>query len=57
MPKQVMIAKIALQDNLDFLVKKNLSKYIDKEFVGDISKLKKSSKFIRTLTEIKEKSI
>lgn len=51
-----MLSKIALQD-IDFLVKKNLSKYIEKEFSGDTTKLKKSSKIIRSLVEVKDREI
>lgn len=53
--KEAMIAKILLQDGLDFRNKKNLSKYIDKEFKGSTSSLKKVSKLARDLTEIKDK--
>jgi hypothetical protein len=52
--KVAMIAKILLQDNLDFRNKKNLAKYLDKEFKGDISSLKKVSKLARDLTEVKD---
>lgn len=49
------IAKVALQEDIDFINRKNLVKYIDKEFKGDTSKLKKVSKLIRDLTFIKER--
>lgn len=57
LPKQVMISKIALQEDLDFLIKKNLSKYINKEFKGDITLIKKNSKLVKILTEVREKGI
>ena len=52
-----MISKIALQEDLDFLIKKNLSKYINKEFKGDITLIKKNSKLVKILTEVREKGI
>ena len=54
MTKSSIIAKIALSDTLEFPMKGALARYINKEFKGDIDKLRKGSTMVKDLTDVKE---
>ena len=51
--KQATIAKLALSD-IDYSMKGNLIRFVNREFKGDIESLRKGSKTVRELSEVKE---
>ncbi len=53
--KLEIMAKIALADNISFDIKSSTTKYIDKQFAGDTTKLKEMSKTVRDLTKRRER--
>lgn len=53
--KTNMIAKLALNSDIDYVVKCNIVKYINKNFKGDISHLSKNSSIVSNLTLTKGK--
>lgn len=49
------LAKLALNADIDFQIKGNLTKYINKKFKGDINHLKSNSRLVKDLLEPKLK--
>lgn len=52
--KNETLIKLALNDDINYVVKAATAKYIDKSFHGDTSKIKVVSKTMRDLTKPKE---
>lgn len=51
--KEAILAKLALS-NADYSMKGYLIRYVNREFKGNIEGLRKGSKTVRELTEVKE---